>query len=46
MAGIAFLVDMLCCIYYIHDSNICLRGGGHTRNIVHSVSDISVVGTI
>lgn len=46
MAGIAFLVDMLCCIYYIHDSNLHLRGGGYARNIVHSNSAISVVGTV
>lgn len=46
MAGIAFLVDMFCCVYYIHDSNICLCGGGYAHNIVHSISAISVVGTI
>lgn len=46
MAGTAFLVDMFCCIYYIHDSNLHLRGGGYTRNIVHSISAISVVGAI
>jgi hypothetical protein len=46
VAGTAFLVDMLRCIYYIHDSNIRLRGGGYTRDIVHSGSDSSAVGTI
>lgn len=46
MAGTAFLVDMFCCIYYIHDSNVRLRGGGYARNVIYSVADISAMGTI